>query len=113
MQSCCGGPDKGSCASWAEDAVSVDQGDTEAGQHDAEGPPAFRVVRRGYDRDEVDAYFSQLAARLRQAVDQYARAEQARAELEAEATRLRDRAPSFWPVGGGGGRAVPGAGAHR
>jgi DivIVA domain-containing protein len=85
---------------WVEDAVSVDQGDTEAGQRNAEGPPAFRVVRRGYDRDEVDAYFSQLAARLREAVDQYARADQARAELVAEVTRLRERSPSFEQVGG-------------
>ena len=88
------------CALWAEDAVSVDQGDTEAGQHNDEGPPAFRVVRRGYDRDEVDAYFSQLAARLRQAVDHYAKADQARAELAGEVTRLRDRSPSFEQVGG-------------
>jgi cell division septum initiation protein DivIVA len=85
---------------WVEDAVSVDQDDTEAGQHDAEGPPAFRMVRRGYDRDEVDGYFSQLAARLRQAVDHYARADQARAELQAEVTRLRERSPSFEQVGG-------------
>jgi DivIVA domain-containing protein len=85
---------------WAEDAVSVDQGDTEAGLDNAEGPPAFRVVRRGYDRDEVDAYFSQLAARLRQAVDHYARADQARAELAGEVTRLRERSPSFEQVGG-------------
>jgi DivIVA domain-containing protein len=78
----------------------MDRGDTEAGQHNAEGPPAFRVVRRGYDRDEVDAYFSQLAARLREAVDQLANAEQARAELQAEVGRLRDRSPSFEQVGG-------------
>jgi DivIVA domain-containing protein len=77
----------------------MDRGDTEAGQHNAEGPPAFRVVRRGYDRDEVDAYFSQLAARLREAVDQLASAEQARAELQAEVGRLRDRSPSFEQVG--------------
>jgi DivIVA domain-containing protein len=74
-------------------------GDTEAGQHNAEGPPAFRVVRRGYDRDEVDAYFSQLASRLREAVDQFARAEQARAELETRVARLRERSPSFEQVG--------------
>ena len=78
----------------------MDQGDTEAGQHNAEGPPGFRVVRRGYDRDEVDTYFSQLAARLREAVDQFARTEQARAELEGEVTRLRERSPSFEQVGG-------------
>jgi cell division septum initiation protein DivIVA len=78
----------------------MDQGDTEAGQHHAEGPPGFRVVRRGYDRDEVDTYFSQLAARLREAVDQFARTEQARAELEGEVSRLRERSPSFEQVGG-------------
>ena len=78
----------------------MDLGDTEAGQHNAEGPPAFRVARRGYDRDEVDTYFSQLAARLREAVDQFARTEQARAELEGEVTRLRERSPSFEQVGG-------------
>ena len=85
---------------WVEGAVSMDLGDTEAGQHNAEGPPAFRLVRRGYDRDEVDAYFSQLAARLREAVDQFASVEQARAELEGEVTRLRERSPSFEQVGG-------------
>ena len=84
---------------WVEDAVSMDLGDTEAGQHSAEGPPAFRLVRRGYDRDEVDAYFSQLAARLREAVGQFARVEQARVELEGDVTRLRERSPSFEQVG--------------
>jgi DivIVA domain-containing protein len=78
---------------WVEGAVSMDLGDTEADQHNAEGLPAFRLVRRGYDRDEVDAYFSQLAARLREAVDQYARVEQVRAELQAEVARLRDQSP--------------------
>jgi cell division septum initiation protein DivIVA len=77
----------------------MDQADTGIGQHDAEGPPAFRVVRRGYDRDEVDTYFSQLAGRLREAVDQYARADQVRAGLEGEVARLRDRSPSFEQVG--------------
>ena len=84
---------------WVEGAVSMDLGDTEAGQHNAVGPPGFRLVRRGYDRDEVDAYFSQLATRLREAVDQFARVEQARAELEGEVTRLRERSPSFEQVG--------------
>jgi cell division septum initiation protein DivIVA len=58
------------------------------------------MVRRGYDPEEVDAYFSQLAVRLREAVDQYATTEQARAELEGEITRLRERSPSFEQVGG-------------
>jgi DivIVA domain-containing protein len=76
------------------------QGTAEAGQHNGQGPPAFRVVRRGYDREEVDAYFSQLAARLNEAVDQYATAERARAELQGEIASLRERSPSFEQVGG-------------
>jgi cell division septum initiation protein DivIVA len=76
------------------------QPDAEAWRHDPEVPPAFRVVRRGYDRDEVDPYFSQLMARLGEAVDQHARAEQARAELQREVTSLEERSPSFEQVGG-------------
>ena len=80
--------------------MSVHQPDAQAGQPNAEGPPAFRVVRRGYDPKEVDAYFSQLAARLNEAVDQYATAERARAQLQDEVTSLQQRAPSFEQVGG-------------
>jgi cell division septum initiation protein DivIVA len=80
--------------------MSVHQPDAQAGQPNAEGPPAFRVVRRGYDREEVDAAFSQLAVRLRQALDQSARAEQARAQLQREVTSLQQRSPSFEQVGG-------------
>jgi DivIVA domain-containing protein len=80
--------------------AETSQHNAEAGQHDSQGPPAFRVVRRGYDRDEVDAYFSQLAARLNEAVGQYATAERARAELQGEIASLRERAPSFEQVGG-------------
>jgi DivIVA domain-containing protein len=42
--------------------MSAYQPDPATSQHSSEGPPAFRVVRRGYDPAEVDAYFSQLAA---------------------------------------------------
>jgi cell division septum initiation protein DivIVA len=80
--------------------MSVHQPDVQAGQPNAEGPPAFRVVRRGYDREEVDAAFSQLVGRLRQALDQSARAEQARAQLQREVTSLQQRSPSFEQVGG-------------
>jgi DivIVA domain-containing protein len=80
--------------------MSAYQPDAEAGRPNGEGPPAFQVVRRGYDREEVDAYFSQLAARLKEAVDQYAKAEQAQAELQGEVTSLQKRAPSFEQVGG-------------
>ena len=80
--------------------MSANQPNIEAGRQDGEGPPAFRLVRRGYDREEVDAYFSQLAARLNEAVNQYATAERARAELQEEVTSLRERAPSFEQVGG-------------
>jgi DivIVA domain-containing protein len=79
--------------------MSANQPDPEAGQPNGEGPPAFRVVRRGYDPEEVDAYFAQLAARLKEAVDQYATAEQARAGLQDQLTSLQQRAPSFEQVG--------------
>jgi cell division septum initiation protein DivIVA len=74
--------------------------DAEAGQPNAEGPPAFRVVRRGYDRNQVDAAFAQLAARLQQALDQSAKGEQARVELQREVTSLQQRPLSFEELGG-------------
>jgi len=80
--------------------AATSQHTAEAGQHKGEGPPTFRVVRRGYDPEEVDAYFSQLAARLKEAVDQYATAERVRAQLQDEVTSLQKRAPSFEQVGG-------------
>jgi DivIVA domain-containing protein len=72
------------------------QADEQVGQPTAEGPSAFRVVRRGYDRDQVDAAFAQLTARLQQAVDQHTKDKQARAELQREVTSL----PSFEELGG-------------
>ena len=80
--------------------MSVYERDTEAGQGNAEGPPTFRMVRRGYDRDEVDAYIPQLVARLEEAVGLYAKSEQARAELQREVTNLREGSPSFEQLGG-------------
>jgi cell division septum initiation protein DivIVA len=80
--------------------MSANQPDAATSQHNGEGPPAFRVVRRGYDPEEVDTSFAQLAARLNEAVDQYATAQQARAELQDEITNLQKRAPSFEQVGG-------------
>ena len=71
---------------------------TAAGNHRRERPPDFRVVLRGYDRAEVDEYLPQLMARLRQAVDRYAEAEQARAELDREVRSLREG--SFQQLGG-------------
>jgi len=55
---------------------------------------------RGYDREEVDAAFSQLAGRLRHALDRSAGAEQARAQLQREITSLQQQSPSFEQVGG-------------
>jgi cell division septum initiation protein DivIVA len=74
--------------------------DAQAGQPNAEGPPAFRVVRRGYDRDQVDAAFAQLTARLQQALDQSAKGEQARAALQHQVTSLQQRSSSFEELGG-------------
>ena len=80
--------------------VQAGQPNAEAWQYNWEGPPAFRVVRRGYDRDQVDAAFSQLTARLKEAIDQHAKDEQARAELQREITSLQQRPPSFEELGG-------------
>jgi cell division septum initiation protein DivIVA len=76
------------------------QPNAKAWQYNWEGPPAFRVVRRGYDREEVDAAFSQLTARLKQAVDQHAKGEQARAALQHQVTSLQQRPLSFEELGG-------------
>ena len=78
--------------------MSMDQGDAKARQHSPEEPPDFRVVLRGYDRGEVDDYLPQLMARLSEAVDRYAHAERAQAELEREVRSLREG--SFQQLGG-------------
>jgi DivIVA domain-containing protein len=70
--------------------MSMYQPAAESGQDTPDGPPAFRMVWRGYDREEVDAYLPQLLARLGEAVDRYAEAEQAKAELQREVTSLRE-----------------------
>lgn len=98
--SCSCGPGDGFRTSWTEVAMSVYERDTEAAQDNAEGPPTFRMVRRGYDRAEVDAYIPQLVARLEEAVGLYAKSEQARAELQREVTSLREGSPSFEQLGG-------------
>jgi DivIVA domain-containing protein len=79
--------------------MSVYQQDA-AGQDNVEGTPPFRMVRRGYDRDEVDAYIPQLRARLEEAVGLYAKTEGARADLEREVRSLREGSPSFEQLGG-------------
>jgi DivIVA domain-containing protein len=76
----------------------MNQPDTAAGKRNPEGPPHFRVVLRGYDRAEVDEYLPQLLARLSEAVDRYAHAEQAQAELERAMRSLREG--SFQQLGG-------------
>jgi DivIVA domain-containing protein len=80
--------------------MSVYQPEAGASRGGVEGPPAFRVVRRGYDRDEVDAYIPQLLARLEEAVGLYAKAEQAQAALQRELNNLREGSPSFEQLGG-------------
>jgi DivIVA domain-containing protein len=78
--------------------MSVYQPAAESGRDNPDGPPAFRMVWRGYDREEVDAYLPQLTARLGEAVDRQAEAEQAKAEMQREVTSLREK--SFQQLGG-------------
>jgi hypothetical protein len=71
----------------------VVQADTESEQPAATDSPFFQVLRRGYDRTQVDAYIPELVARLDAA-------EQARAELEREVARLREQpSPTFEQLG--------------
>ena len=79
--------------------MSVYQRDTESEQRNTDGPPTFRVVRRGYDREQVDAYMPQLLARLEEAVDRYAKAERARVELQREVANLKEGSPAFEQLG--------------
>jgi DivIVA domain-containing protein len=79
--------------------MSVYQRDADAEQQGSDGPPAFRVVRRGYDPEQVDAYMPQLLARLEEAVDRYAKAERARVELQREVANLKEGSPAFEQIG--------------
>jgi DivIVA domain-containing protein len=72
--------------------MSVYEPAAASGQDNPDRPPPFRMVWRGYDRDQVDAYLPELTARLREAVDRSAQAEQAKAELQREVTSLREAA---------------------
>jgi DivIVA domain-containing protein len=90
--------------------MSVYQRDTESEQRNADGPPAFRVVRRGYDREQVDAYMPQLLARLEEAVDRYAKAERARAELQREVANLKEGSPAFEQLGAEAAQVIAEAG---
>ena len=79
--------------------MSAYQRDAESEQRNTDGPPAFRVVRRGYDPAQVDAYMPQLLARLEEAVDRYAKAERARSELQRENANLKEGSPAFEQIG--------------
>jgi cell division septum initiation protein DivIVA len=67
-------------------AMSEFRPDTASEQSTATDLPSFQVVRRGYDRSQVDAYIPELIARLDAA-------ERARAELQREVTGLQHQAP--------------------
>jgi DivIVA domain-containing protein len=90
--------------------MSVYQRDAEAGQQGSDGPPAFRVVRRGYDPEQVDAYVPQLLARLEEAVDRYAKADRARAELRREVANLKEGSPAFEQIGAEAAQVIAEAG---
>jgi cell division septum initiation protein DivIVA len=79
--------------------MSVFQPDTGSGQPTAHGLPAFRVVRRGYDPTQVDAYMPQLLARLEEA-------ERARVELQREVASLQQQAPPTFEQLGADAAAV-------
>jgi cell division septum initiation protein DivIVA len=66
--------------------MSEFQPDTASEQSAATDLPSFQVVRRGYDRSQVDTYIPELIARLDAA-------ERAQAELHREIASLQGQAP--------------------
>jgi cell division septum initiation protein DivIVA len=73
--------------------MSVSKPDAESGPRTPSGLPAFQVARRGYDRQQVEAYVTDLAVRLEEATDRVARVERAKADLEREVAAVRGQAP--------------------
>src|SRR5947199_9322196 len=62
-----------------------------------EGGPAFELVRRGYDRDQVESHLGWLEDQLRNAEPARDAAEQVAATAAAEAEAARDELESGRP----------------
>jgi DivIVA domain-containing protein len=79
--------------------MSVFQPDAASGPRIASPQPAFKVARRGYDPQEVDAYVAELIARLEEAGARADLAERAKVKIEAEMASLKEQPPTFERLG--------------
>jgi len=79
--------------------MSVFQPDAASGPRIASPQPAFKVARRGYDPQEVDAYVAELIARLEDTGARADLAERAKAKIEAEIASLKEQPPTFERLG--------------
>ena len=79
--------------------MSVFQPDAASGPRIASPQPAFKVARRGYDPQEVDAYVAELIARLEETGARADLAERSKAKIESEITSLKEQPPTFERLG--------------
>jgi DivIVA domain-containing protein len=79
--------------------MSVFQPDAASGPRIASPQPAFKVARRGYDPQEVDAYVAELIARLEETGARADLAERSKAKIEAEIASLKEQPPTFERLG--------------
>lgn len=79
--------------------MSVFQPDAASGPQIASPQPAFKVARRGYDPQEVDAYVAELIARLEETGSRADQAERSKAKIEAELAALKEQPPTFERIG--------------
>jgi vacuolar-type H+-ATPase subunit E/Vma4 len=75
------------------------QPDGESGRRTASGLPVFTVARRGYDRQQVDAYVTEFAGRLEEVTGRLDQTERAKAQMEREFAARRDQPPSYKELG--------------
>jgi chromosome segregation ATPase len=87
---------------WHPGAMSIDENDL-VPLRSEETEPAFDLVRRGYDRHQVDGHIAWLEARLRESESARATAEyaasQAAGEVAATRRELADNRPSWESLG--------------
>jgi cell division septum initiation protein DivIVA len=79
--------------------MSVFEPGAEPDHHTSSDPPQFRVVVRGYDRNEVAAYVQELWAHLENERQRAEQAERTIAQMQAEATTSKSQTPSFEHLG--------------
>ena len=79
--------------------MSVFEPSSEPDRHSSSDAPQFRMVMRGYDRQEVIAYIQELWAHVENARQRAEQAERTIVQMQAEAGSARNQTPSFEHLG--------------